>query len=94
MTGVIAEIEAERRRQIALGHDAAHDDAHHSGEIVSSCKWGATKYLEKAIGVWWPRSENREYRQALLIAAALIVAEIERLDRRATRRTENGCGNG
>lgn len=100
---VIAEIAAERRRQIAAeGWSPEHDDAHSRGEMA----WAAACYAMpetrtfpetgdrgKFLGMksflaamwpwdwsWWkPKGRRRD----LIRAAALIVAEIERLDRAA-----------
>lgn len=65
------EILARRRAQIAKGYDAAHDDEHRAGEIISDPAWGARARLASPD------------RAALVDAATMIVAEIERLDRAA-----------
>lgn len=87
----IDEIAAERRRQIETeGWDPQHDDAHNTGAL---CAAGAC-YAISAFGgandhelierlwpwtaAWWkPTTPRRD----LIKAAALIVAEIERVDR-------------
>lgn len=99
---VIAEIAAERRRQIEVeGWTPAHDDTHDNGEMAHAAACyvlGATgasrgiSDLEHGIEATisarlWPWSMNwwkpKRTRQNLIRAAALIVAEIERLDREA-----------
>lgn len=84
--GVIAEVAAERERQKqALGWTAEHDDTHADGEILEA----AVAFVWGALGVdhdpvWKSDRPDRTPRQKLIRAAALIVAEIERLDRAST----------
>lgn len=91
---VIDEIAAERRRQMeAEGWTPEHDDQHNVGELSLA---GATYALEATkdnnqrsdgLPVTWPYGWARHWwkpttrRRNLVIAAALLVAEIERLDR-------------
>jgi hypothetical protein len=81
--GVIDEVAAERERQITVeGWTAQHDDRQHSqGEL---CRAAACYAMDHCY-VWWPWDEKwwkpEPRRRALIKAAALIVAEIERLDR-------------
>ncbi len=71
---VFDEISAERRRQINdKGWDQEHDDAHTDGELIW-CPWGALSRLGQMAS-----------RKMLIEAAALIVAEVERLDRAKAR---------
>lgn len=93
MDSVIADIKAERQRQIDVeGYEPEHDDAHQLEELVLA----AACYLERAYVVvdgpmrrpptgWpWERSAwkpKNDARRNLVRAAALVVAEIERLDR-------------
>lgn len=98
--GPIDEIAAERRRQIdAEGWTAEHDDLHTSGKMVraAACyayRAGASYEYKAASGpgspppdwpwdsFWWkPTTPRRD----LIKAGALIVAELERLDRAALR---------
>lgn len=80
--GVLSEIAAERRRQITNGWTAEHDDGHRNGEIVSA-PWGANRRASDG-AVFSMAPHTAQYgRKRLLEAAALIVAEIERLDRLA-----------
>jgi hypothetical protein len=80
MAKVIDEIAAERRRQIeAEGFDADHDSGadHRMGQLARA----ASAYAYYA-GLSDKEREDR--RRDLIKAAALIVAEIERLDRATT----------
>lgn len=78
----------ERRRQIeAEGYDAAHDDLHNEDELVRA----AVYYLDETTGVnfdvyWpWQRSLNKRStysrQQLLIVAGALIAAELDRVIR-------------
>lgn len=85
---VIDEIAAERKRQIEVeGYDAAHDDLHKYEELAqaaASYALAEANLGDAAESVWpWDMVEFRptNARRNLIIAAALIVAEIERLDR-------------
>lgn len=87
----LAEILRERQRQIEVeGWTPAHDDEHEDGALTQA----AACYALAAAGhkgsivtqfwpwqaAWWkPYSKRRD----LVRAAALIVAEIERMDRHA-----------
>jgi len=79
---VLAEIEAERHLQIARGYDAAHDDAHADGEIIWD-GWGARMRLSLACELKTAGWNDDVYRKILRQSAALIVAEMERLERAA-----------
>lgn len=104
---VLDEIAAERRRQIeAEGWTPAHDDQYVGGELAlaASCyatvaAWddrirarAALKYTPpfwSLAAEWWkPTTRRRD----LIKAAALIVAEIERIDRadRAAQEATDG----
>lgn len=90
---VINEIIAERKRQIeVVGYDAAHDDGHQRAEMAMAAACyvyprGITqRYREQVPLVWpwakrWWKPEPGSRRRELIKGAALIVAEIERLDR-------------
>jgi hypothetical protein len=91
---VIEEIAAERTRQIGIGYDAAHDDLHTEGEIARAAAVYAAggglfrvNSLQVPQQVWPYRWEYnpKEPRANLVRAAAMLVAEIERLDRAAAR---------
>jgi hypothetical protein len=101
---VLHEIFHERERQIVHeGFDISHDDDHGDGQLcraamgycqsASTCLSDTTALAQKPPTYWpwepafWkPKSARRD----LIRAAALIVAEIERLDRCAPA----GSGNG
>lgn len=87
----LEDIAAERQRQIAAeGWTPEHDDKHVNGELAGAAvcyaltavkHWGAlgaTKQFWPWSPDWWKPNYNR---RDLVKAAALIVAEIERLDR-------------
>lgn len=93
---VIEEIDAERKRHIDVeGWTEAHDDQHDTGELASAAASYAIAAAYRVIShddskirpseywpwgaVWWKPTTAR---QCLIKAASLIVAEIERLDRR------------
>lgn len=87
-TAAVRDVLARRRRQIEKGYDADHDDHHVGGEIISG-EWGAIRRLTGACAwlkgatvdeVAAPRLARR-YRELLVDAAAMTIAEIERLDR-------------
>ncbi len=85
-------IHVERARQIQKGYDAAHDDSHGNGEILSAVaeliddvreargNWGMEKWiddLQAHVAVKY----GDDYKRRLVIAAAMLAAEIERIDR-------------
>lgn len=88
---VIEEVAAERKRQIEVeGWTPEHDDTHTTGRLASAAAVYAAgpglfqvNHLQVPTQVWpyfWnykPKTRRRD----LVRAAALIVAEIERLDR-------------
>lgn len=93
--GPIEEIYAERRRQIdSEGYTPNHDDEHAGGQLAEA----AAAYALSAAGVArvmdaefevWPWGSDGSFkpsddpRRNLIRAGALIIAEIERLDRSA-----------
>lgn len=100
MTSVIEEIAAERRRQIASENwTPEHDDMHDRGEMADA----AASYIlngsgsphpapDGAVPTWWPWCRSwwkpTTRRRDLIKAAALIVVEIERLDRAEARKKD------
>lgn len=90
---VIDEIAAERRRQVEVeGWTLAHDDSHANGEMAAAaaCYANPSPHMEASLikpllptdwpwsrGWWKPTTRRRD----LVKAGALILAEIERLDR-------------
>lgn len=98
---VAMDLAGERHRQIAEeGFDTEHDDAHANGEIARAAACYAASaaldddrapsaYFEEVLEWLWPWSvqwwKPKDRRRDLVRAGALIVAEIERLDRSAAR---------
>jgi hypothetical protein len=89
---IASEVVAERRRQQdAEGWTPQHDDQHDGGEMACAaavyCISAALPgERQRAFSRYWPWERGAfkpaEARRDLIRAAALIVAEIERLDRR------------
>lgn len=97
------DVMAERERQKSVeGWTEAHDDQHTRGEMVAAASTYALATIIRGLSVdlYWPWDmkwwKPKKPRQNLVRAAALIVAEIERLDRAALRlggkATEQGGG--
>jgi hypothetical protein len=90
---------AERERQIITeGWTNEHDDRHASGEMATAAACYALSaagaiFPEGSMPTFWRWSRNwwkpKGPRRDLVRAAALIIAEIERLDRADDRRTQN-----
>lgn len=91
---VIQEIKTERLRQVEKeGYPTAHDDEHGDGSLAdAAAHYAATSHplfdagwgKVKSIFPWarmYDKKNKKTRREQLVIAAALIVAEIERLDR-------------
>lgn len=86
---VLSEVAAERLRQVEVeGYTIVSDDAQTAGELAR----GAGAYALDAAGqhsgaIFWPfpylQWKPVDRRQSLIKAAALAVAEIERIDRAA-----------
>ncbi|WP_051949288.1 hypothetical protein [Methylosinus sp. PW1] len=66
----------ERRRQITKGYDAEHDDEHVDGEIARA----AIARIQRAMGESH-YSASPTAREKLVDGVAMLIAEIERLDR-------------
>lgn len=91
----IAAIDAERRRQITEeGYTADHDDHHDFGELAAAASGYALKaslppqdhrFGPRMPPPYWPFADEWwkpvDRRRDLIRAGALIVAEIERIDR-------------
>lgn len=89
---VLEEIAAERRRQVeSEGWTPEHDDEHVNGEMASAAAcyalqaanhWMKSPPMVKTLwpwdAAWWKPTDER---RNLVKAGALIIAEIERLDR-------------
>lgn len=83
---VIDEIIGRRKHQIRKGYDATHDGDHTEREIAFAAACfaiGSYAYTIKGECLWpWKEQlPSGEPRDQLIDAAALIVAEIERMDR-------------
>ncbi len=92
-------IQAERQRQIDIeGWTPEHDDSHSGGELAlaAACYAGDTRKFNTAPPPKWPWAQHwwksTSRRRDLVKAGALIVAEIERLDRKA--RSDKAIGEG
>ncbi len=89
LSPVIRDVLAERAKQVAKGYDAAHDDGHTDGEIANAAAWMAVDFecreLRDNVPNWVVNlcDKTPTRREDLVIAAALLIAEIERLDRAA-----------
>ena len=87
----VLDVAAERRRQIeAEGWTPEHDDEHVAGELATagaSYALVAVGYGLLALRTWpWPAGlKPNTPRRDLVKAGALILAEIERLDRMTER---------
>ncbi|MFN7318580.1 MAG: hypothetical protein ACK5S6_03615 [bacterium] len=80
-------IEAERRRQVkSEGWSAEHDDTHREGELaIEAALWATEQTARKSFrdGMCGPEShrQSKSRIRQLVIAGALIAAEIDRLQR-------------
>ena len=87
----VSDVVAERQRQIASeGYSAAHDDDHRVGELAAAAACYSMsavedEYVDDIITRLWPWSKMawkpKTLREDLVRGAALLIAEIERLDR-------------
>lgn len=92
---ILVEVADERRRQIVeKGFTSVHDDRHSDRELAKAACWfidDASEVLYEGL-IWpWPKATPKQPhtpRQSLIQACALLVAEIERLDRLDVRTTE------
>jgi hypothetical protein len=97
--GVLDDIYEERQRQIDIeGWTPEHDDEHSEGEMAMAAACYAVSdkvgHIDRdpfllAFWPWLKKSwKPKDQRRDLIKAAALIVAEIERLDRQALTEAE------
>lgn len=85
MSQAAIDVLAERRRQIEVkGWTPEHDDEHRHGEILWEA-WGALARLSGQALEQRTSGNLSHYRQILVEGTAMILAEIERLDRTASR---------
>lgn len=93
MNQSIHDIMAERAVQISRGYDSKHDDNHPDQSIALVAALVADPFPSWAYdeGNGWPEGtaahiiNKHKRRRQLVIAAAMLVAEIERLDRSCSR---------
>ena len=95
LTQAERDVIAERRAQVTReGFTPEHDDAYLDGELSGAAACYALKGTnhwarKQAVGMFWPFSrvwwKPKSPRADLVRAGALILAEIERLDRAAAR---------
>jgi hypothetical protein len=94
---IIIEVAEERLRQVTIGYDEAHDDAHRPGLLAVAGAAAAMNAAGQRSGAGaMPRQMAEELgvdqffkwdkpmkppRESLIIAAALIFAELEKMDR-------------
>jgi hypothetical protein len=76
---VLQEIEAERAKQLALGFTAEHDDKEHPDGMLARIAGTVVCHRHDPWGIMTKYWDDR--RKQLIIAAALLVAEVERMDR-------------
>lgn len=100
MNKALIDIASERQRQIEVeGWTDAHDDQHDKGEIaqaagayaLASTYYQADPY-SAVLSIWpWSRAwlKPKNPRVDLVRAGALIIAEIERLDRMVTQNKDD-----
>lgn len=81
-SGAISAMLAERQRQIDVeGWTPEHDDGHTGGEIANAAAdWASTGHHPVSWS-WAKDKAGKTRRRQLVIAGALIIAEIERLER-------------
>lgn len=83
MTRSARDIIAERKRQIDTeGYTSEHDDEHRNGEIADAATDWASKGQCPVPWSWAVNKKDYPRRRQLVIGAALILAEIDRLDRK------------
>ena len=95
-TDAARDVLAERRRQVETeGWTLDRDDKYEFGELAQAGAAYAVHGSLQAPKMWpWDASwwKPRGYRRNLVKAGALILAEIERFDRAALKRTTSGKG--
>lgn len=86
MTKAIEDVISERKRQIENnGYDHTHDDLHVNEQLITAAF--AFAYGESELWPWdlesWNKvvAHNHSKREMLVKSAALLIAEIERIDR-------------
>lgn len=93
MSQALEDIAAERQRQMEVeGWTPAHDDEHSAGEMAhAGAAYAIGPAFDEIISKVWPWDwtwwKPADKRRNLVKAGALIVAEIERIDRAAAKTT-------
>lgn len=79
---VLREVGQERERQVAKGYTDQHDDAHGPAELVEYAvhRLDLVGSVDRSVGLGYPPS-----RETLVEVAAMLVAAVESIDRRAAR---------
>ncbi|WCA57802.1 hypothetical protein G6M16_008860 [Agrobacterium tumefaciens] len=81
MSKAVEDVLAERKRQV--GWTPEHDDKHTDGALAKAATCYASVY--RLAASYWPWDikwwKPKDRRRDLIRAAALLIAEIERLDR-------------
>lgn len=95
MTDAVCDVLAERQRQINVeGWTPEHDDEHRVGEMAVAAAYYALYGFHARGQVFWPWAQKwckpRNRRSNLVRAAALLIAEIERIDRAAIAKAQQG----
>lgn len=93
---ILNELRAEREKQINRGFDSEHDDIHLPTELPDAAAFVAAVAADKSRGklispvaprLWpwtqedWERITRHDARRLRVIAAAMLVAELERWER-------------
>lgn len=92
-TQAARDVLAERERQKTVeGWTVEHDDKHNTGELAEAATCYAMpyrSYRDAVVNIAWPWDRGwwkpKDRRSNLVRAGALILAEIERLDRQEPR---------
>lgn len=99
VTAAASDVLAERQRQISMeGRKPEHDDEHVEGQLsdAAACYALFATDQRRPVPAHWPWSDDwwkqRGQRRDLVRAGALIIAEIERLDRAAGIQVIEGEG--
>ena len=82
----IEEIQNERRRQVDVeGYTSESDDKYTNNELARAAHCYVDPLVSEVAPPFWPWSSKwwnpKSYRENLIRAGALIVAEIDRIDR-------------
>ncbi|WP_321953157.1 hypothetical protein [Paraburkholderia bannensis] len=99
MSDAARDVLAERVRQVNVeGWTLAHDDQHDDGELAAAAACYAVSYESQLLSYLWPWDldwwKPTTPRRDLVKAGAMILAEIERLDRAARKAEIERSGGG